>query len=129
MEFARYGRSCMCRISPGTPLPPTVQKHHIRLIGFIKIDLRRDSVCVKGGLSCVVLCCSVKDWQPVQGVPASRPMTPTCFKLLHNFISGLSAFLLGLQGAICSLMLSNKPEASRNGWIYTEIKLHTDGLY
>ena len=54
----------------------------------------------------------------------------TCFKLLHDFISGLSGEVLGLHDAICSLVYSNKPlKPSQNSCIHTETKLPTAGLY
>ena len=52
------------------------------------------------------------------------------FKLLHNFIPDLSGVFLGLHDVVWSLRFSNKLlRASQNSCIYTEIKLHTDGLY
>ncbi|MED6243037.1 hypothetical protein ATANTOWER_013959 [Ataeniobius toweri] len=56
----------------------------------------------------------------------------SCWKtqLLQNVLPDLSAVLLGLHDAICSLMFSNKPvRPSQNIWIYTEIELHTGGIY
>ena len=67
---------CMRGFSPGSPrvlrLPPTVQKHAVRLTGDSELSL---GVSVCGCLSRLSLCGPVMDWRPVQVDPASRPMT------------------------------------------------------
>ena len=65
--------ACSPRVCVGSlrvlRVPPTVQTHAVRLTGDSELSL---GVSVCGRLS---LCGPVMDWRPVQGDPASRPMT------------------------------------------------------